>query len=633
MIHAPSSPNSSTERASVRPGGAIYLYRELWQLIVKERRRFLGAIALLVGAQLVLLGVPYASGHAINALQLQGPQGLREAGFWLLVMLGITAGSWLMHGPGRLLERSVALAARKRMAANLLERLLQVPLSWHESHPSGATAHRAQQSTIAMTTFAQSQYIYLNSAVRLVGPMLALWLLAPLVGVAALLGFAVISTSVLCFDRAMLRLAHAENAAERQYAATLTETLRNVTTVYALRQGGTVGALLERRLLAVFAPLKRAISLNEAKWCTVDLATKVLACGLVALFVFRGAHSTPAAHHALLLGNLYMVWAYAQQSGDVVSAIASHFQAFARLNADYASADEIRTAGREPTAPVSGPAAQSPAPAVRPEPRRKTRKWHRLELRDLTFHHEASRTPVLDRCSLTLRRGRRYALVGASGSGKSSLLRALAGLHVCERLVLEPDRGPAVRAPFEAARLLRGMATLIPQDAEVFAGTLAENLGMCATVRGTAPDAGRYEHALELAQVSDFLEPSPAGLAAPLAERAANWSGGQRSRVALARGILAAEESALVLLDEPTASLDPATEARVYDALFATFADACIISSVHRMNLLERFDEVLVMQNGRLIAQGPPQLTVPDCVELQRLRGAQQLVEVATAHA
>jgi ABC-type transport system involved in cytochrome bd biosynthesis fused ATPase/permease subunit len=76
--------------------------------------------------------------------------------------------------------------------------------------------------------------------------------------------------------------------------------------------------------------------------------------------------------------------------------------------------------------------------------------------------------------------------------------------------------------------------------------------------------------------------------------------------VALARGVLAAAGSNLVLLDEPTASLDPNTEARVYRQLFAAFGDACVISSVHRLNLLERFDEVLVMHEGRLAAQGTP---------------------------
>src|SRR5262249_27770137 len=104
-----------------------------------------------------------------------------------------------------------------------------------------------------------------------------------------------------------------------------------------------------------------------------------------------------------------------------------------------------------------------------------------------------------------------------------------------------------------------------------------------------------------------------------VAERAANWSGGQRGRVALARGVLAAAGSRLVLLDEPTASLDLNSEQRVYQRLFAHFRDACLISSVHRLHLLERFDEVLVMHAGRLVAQGPASLlalTSPDFRQL-----------------
>jgi ABC-type multidrug transport system fused ATPase/permease subunit len=200
--------------------GLAHLYRELWRSIVDQRRTFIGAVMLLVAAQLTLLAIPYASAHAINALQLEGRAGLREAGLWLLAVLAITAGSWLMHGPGRILERTVALTIRRRTSATLVERLLQVPLDWHQAHHSGATAHRVQQSTRALAGFAESQFIYLNSAVRLAGPLAALWLIAPAVGCAALAGFAVISASVISFDRAMLRLARAENAAERTNTGT-----------------------------------------------------------------------------------------------------------------------------------------------------------------------------------------------------------------------------------------------------------------------------------------------------------------------------------------------------------------------------------------------------------------------------
>lgn len=163
---------------------------------------------------------------------------------------------------------------------------------------------------------------------------------------------------------------------------------------------------------------------------------------------------------------------------------------------------------------------------------------------------------------------------------------------------------------------------MIPQDAEVYEGTLAENLGLCESVTGSPPPA-TYSRALQTACATDFVEPTPIGLEVGIAERAANWSGGQRSRVALARGIFAASGSALVLMDEPTASLDPATESRVYTNLFATFADACVVSSIHRLSLLGRFDEVLVMRGGRIVSQGPPDELALSCPEFQRLTSLQ----------
>jgi ABC-type multidrug transport system fused ATPase/permease subunit len=606
----------SSEARVLKPGAVIKLYRDLWLQLKGERRTFVGAVVLLVSAQVALLAIPYISGRAINTLQLHGTGGFHSAGLWLSLGLLIACGSWLLHGPGRILERRAAIMIRERMSELLVERLFALPLSWHDEHHSGATAHRVQQSSQALAAFAQSQYIYLNSAVRLFGPLIALGCVQPLVGLAAVTGFALIITSVFGFDRAMLRLANQENDAERRYAATLIDTLGNTGSVYALRQARAVAARLHRRLLAVFVPLRRAIVLNELKWLTVDLSTRVLNCGLVALFVWLATRTNPAtAGKTLLLGSLYMVWEYAQQAAAVIASIASHFQTFARQHADYSSADLIRQSAPQPV-PASTPPFMP---------------WRRMTIRDLTFHHSCRHTQhggALERLSFSLERGKRYALIGASGAGKSTLMRVLAGLYPAERIALTLDDGPTRVSTAEAAQLLRTRATLIPQDAEVYEGTLGENLALCESVQGPpAPDA--FAGALEAACATDFIRSTAEGLDIPVNERAANWSGGQRSRIALSRGILAACGSDIVLLDEPTASLDAAVEARVYTNLFAAFADACVISSVHRLSLLGRFDQILVMQEGRLVAQGSPDELALTCPEFQRLTSLQPHATVA----
>ena len=620
-----------SEARVLRPGAVVNLYRDLWLQLKGERRVFVGAVVLLVSAQVVLLAIPFISGRALNALQLHGTGGLRSAGLWLSLVLVVACGSWLLHGPGRILERRAAIMIRERMSALLVNRLFELPLSWHDEHHSGATAHRVQQSSQALAAFAQSQYIYLNSAVRLLGPLIALTFVQPIVGLAAVAGFALIISSVFGFDRAMLRLANQENDAERRYAATLIDSLGNTGTVYALRQARRVAARLQHRLLAVFVPLRRAIVLNELKWLTVDLSTRVLNCCLVALFVWLATRAVAVAApgKTLLLGSLYMVWEYAQQAAGVIASIASHFQTFARQHADYASADVIRNS-------VPLPAPAPTAASISADSR-----WRRMTVRDLTFHHSSRRTEHvndgaeardgtpgshratgLEHVSFTLERGRRYALIGASGSGKSTLLRVLAGLYPAERVALTLDDGPTRVSPAETAQWLRTGATLIPQDAEVYEGTLAENLALCESVQGP-PAASTFAAALEASCATDFVHPTPAGLEVPVNERAANWSGGQRGRIALARGMLAACGSDIVLLDEPTASLDPATEARVYRNLFAAFDDACLISSVHRLSLLGRFDQVLVMQEGRLLAQGSADELALTCPEFQRLTSLQ----------
>lgn len=562
-----------------RPVSLPALYRALWRHAAGARHLILWGFVLLLASQLFKLAVPWLAGNAINAIQDGGLDALPGAGRWLALVFAAIAASWLLHGPGRILERNVALKVRERLSALLVGRLVAAPLAWHERHHSGETTHRVQQSTHALYDFAQSQFIYLQNTVRLVGPIIALWLISPLVGVVAVTGYGLIGLLITRFDRRMMQLAVDENRAERRYSATLVDVLGNVFSVLALRRGEGVARLIAARLADAFGPLKRSIVLNEAKWCSVDLLASLLWCVLVAVYAAEagGAFGGVAAG-GVALGKVFMVYEYAQQAGGVITAIAAHFQSLSRQRADYAAARPLLEAPQTAAAaPVAG-------------------DWARLTLDALRFAHAEARSGAalaVDR--LELRRGRRYALVGPSGAGKTTLLRLLAGLD-------RPDAGRVLlddAAARDPAESLRALATLIPQQAEMFDGSLAENLAL-----GAEPDAVRIDAALQAAGADALVADLPEGLATRVSEGGANWSGGQRQRLALARGVLAAEGSGLVLLDEPTSSLDPESESRVYQRLFAHFADAALVSSVHRLHLLDRFDEIVLMRAGRIEAVG-----------------------------
>jgi ATP-binding cassette, subfamily B, bacterial len=550
------------------------LYRALWRFAAGKRHLLFVSTTLLTLAEVSRLAIPWFAGQAINTIQQEGANGFGRAGALMLGVFGVSLAAWALHGPGRFVERSIAVRVRETLSDALFRRLVALPLAWHEGNHSGETLHRVDRTTQALTSFAQNQFVYLQNVVSLVGPVVALTLLSWQTGLAATAGYALIGLVILRYDAAMMRLADEENRGERRYSAALVDFLGNVGTVLSLRLQQAAATLLGKRLVAVFEPLKRAIVVNEAKWASVDLANVALWCALVALYAYLSQRGTDN----VLLGNVFMVYQYTQQAGGVIVSIAANYQQFARYQVDFASARPIWEA--TPPAPRT---ASIPA-------------WTSIAVRDLEYVHARSRgsAPALASVDVDLRRGERIALVGPSGAGKSTLMRALAGLYAPDRVRYEVDGAP--RADLAD---LGAIATLIPQEAEVFEGTLRENLAF-----GEPVDDAVLERVIAVAGLGPLVASLPHGLDTTIAERGANFSGGQRQRIALARGLLAARGSSLVLLDEPTASLDPVSEGEVYAALARDRADACIVSSIHRLHLLPRFDRVILMADGAVSDAG-----------------------------
>lgn len=580
--------------AAGAPGNAIReLYGALWHYAAGARRQFIGATALLTSSQLLRLTMPWLAGQAINALQAGS---LSASARWIAALAGIYVMSWAVHGPGRILERNVGVRVRESLADDLYGRIASAPLVWHDGHHSGELQHRVHQASKALSDFAQNQFIYLTNIVNFIGPLVALTLLARSAGGLAIAGYVLIGFIVVKFDRALMRLARIENDADRRYVSALLDFLGNASTVIGLRLQSASRRLLRRRMEAVSLPLKRTVVLNEGKWFAVDMMGMALTWGLVVLYVWQAQ----APGQAVMLGSVFMIYQYAQQAAGVVSSMAANFQFFARMHTDYGSAAPIWAA------PIG--AAQKPIDAGA--------DWSELSIAGLAWHYaprgdapaDDSVPSGLNDVALNLRRGQRIALVGPSGGGKSTLLRLLAGLYAPGAGTLSIDGRP-VDWP-----RLRQLATLIPQETEVFEASLRENL----TFGEPAEDAA-LQAALHTSAFDEVLAATRGDLDTMISERGFNLSGGQRQRLCLARGVLAAHGSSLLLLDEPTSALDAGTESRVLHRIAAAFPHACVIASIHRLSLLDRFDTVVLMEAGRVLDAGPRDAVLARQPLLQRM--------------
>ena len=565
-------------RDALSSGSLRQLYATLWRHAEGRRPHVVVFVVLLVVAQLVRLTIPWFFGEAVNALQAHGMQGLTQARNDLLLMVAAVAVAWTMHGPARILERFTALLVRERFADALHAKALALPVRWHEEHHSGDTLHRMTRATASLASFAQSQFIYLQNTISVVGPIAALFLISRPTGAAAMAGYAAIGWFVVRIDAFMVLLVREENRAERRYNSALVECLGNIGTVLTLRLQDPMRKLLRSRLLAVFAPLRRNIVFNELKWGGIDLCNSAMRTGLVALYAWLDYRQRGTIN----VGTAVVVHQYSQQVGNVVAAMAMHWNDLVRQKTEVADVDPI----------FSSPARGADAAAV-------PRDWRGIHVGGVRFVHPAAMngTPALDDVSLELRRGQRIALIGESGAGKSSLLRALSGLVEPERVSIAVDG-----APQPHLKHLGGIALLLPQDPAVFESSVRENVTM-----GLPYGEAEIEHACDLAGFTPVIAQLPHGLDTLISERGLNLSGGQKQRLALARGLLAARNAGLVLLDEATSSVDAATEQEIYDRVMTAFAGACIVSSVHRLHLLRRFDTVLVMEQGRIVDRGTPE--------------------------
>lgn len=244
--------------------------------------------------------------------------------------------------------------------------------------------------------------------------------------------------------------------------------------------------------------------------------------------------------------------------------------------------------------PATGPPAADP-PAAEPLHHRRAVT---VAFDDVSFSYPGAEEPVLAGISFTADAGSTVAILGSTGSGKSTLLNLFPRfLDLTEGRI---SLGGVGTADLPLADLRRAMS-IVPQHSHLFSGTIAQNLRVAAP--GASDD--QLWAALETAQAMRFMRDLPLGLATPLGQGGTNFSGGQRQRLCIARALL--REAPLYLFDDSFSALDYETDTRLRAALDIELADATVVVVAERISTVESADLILVLDGGRLVAQGTHQ--------------------------
>ncbi|MFQ1004176.1 ABC transporter ATP-binding protein [Modestobacter sp. SSW1-42] len=576
--------------------------RELLPLLRPHRRALAGAAALSLVSAAAALAQPALVGRVISAV---GSDAAVLPGVLALVVVLVLA-SVLGAGQQFLLQRTaegVVLSTRRL----LTDRLLRLPVAEYDRRRTGDLMSRVGSDTTLLRATVTSGVVELAGSVVVgVGALIAMavvdvWLLLVTV-LAVSVG---VTTAVLASRRvrelsrqAQEQVGEMSSAVERALSAVRTirasgATDREVATVGTSAARAYTAGVQVARLQALVSPAA-GIAVQGAFLAVLGLGGYRVATGSIAV--------------ADLVAFILYLFLLIRPLGEVISSytqLQTGLGALARVQEVLAldpEHDEVpERPGRSPVL-LRVPSAADPVPL--------------LELDRVGFGYPDG-TPVLHDVSFAVPAGSRVALVGPSGAGKSTVLALVEGFY--------PLTAGAVRwAGTDTRELpraaLRARMGYVEQEAPVLAGTVRQNLQLAT------PDATDEQLWAALADVglTGVVERSPLGLDVPVGDDGVLLSGGERQRLAIARSLLS--RPALLLLDEPTASLDARNEGLLRDTLAAAAADRALLVVAHRLSTVLDSDRIVALDAGRVVASGTHDELVDTSPLYRELATAQLLV-------
>lgn len=471
----------------------------------------------------------------------------------------------------------VGATALQKIRAVMFNKMLLLPAQYQQSHPSAFATNRFLLDADSAINSAINVFITLiRDALIVLGLVCVLLYLNWQLALVVLLVFPLLSL-LTRYYRNKLRLLNRDSQTHlKHFANVINETYdgHKVVKLYGGQEHARQRFGEENQLLLKFS--KKLAQANTAKSPISELIASIALALVIFFALWQSQHgiTTVGGFMAFIVAMLQMITPLKNLSGLSIP-----------MQRMFISADLVYEFMDEPSEP-SGAGASI-------ERVRGDIRFEHINLR----YDNASRNALAD-FNLTINAGEKLALVGRSGSGKSSLINLLPRF-------IEPNSGTIVidGRPIETIELdsLRAQMALVSQDVFLFNDTLYNNV---AYGKVNADEAA-VEAALKAANLWDFVQSQPQGWGTPIGNNGNQLSGGQRQRLSIARAIL--KDAPILILDEATSALDNESERAVQKALDNLMQGRTSIIIAHRLSTVQQADRIVVMDEGRIVEQGTHQ--------------------------
>jgi ATP-binding cassette, subfamily B, bacterial len=552
------------ERASA---GSVL--RHSLAIVRPMRRRYYAAGAAVILSTLITLAGPALVRYAVDAgIKKHSDHALNVAAVIFLVLAFIkpfvvrAQTLWAATAGERFLG-ALRTAAFDKLAA--------LPLGFFEQERAGVLVSRLTSDVQSLTEFVREALLeVVGSALQIVLTVTALVILSPTLAAVSLIALPILIASSWSFHHSAGRVYHAIRDRVAETLTAVQEGLAGVRVVQAFRR--------ERRTLDRYTPRSQAqvTAWRRASFVNIRLFAMLPLAQAAALITVLLVAASMYHHGSVSVGTITAFVLYLIQLFDPIGRFTEWLGDFRQ---GLAALAKIVGLLETPNAIVERPRAVAlPADGV-------------LVLRNVTFGYSGAR-PVVRDVSLELVAGEHVALVGATGAGKSTLAKLLTRQY-------DPQHGSisfgGVDLRDATLESLHARIVMLPQEGHLFTGTIADN------IRLAHPDSSDadVENALRRIGAWDRFSSLPEGIATDVQTRGLRLSAGERQLVGIARIALA--NPAVIVLDEATSSLDPATEVAVERALAAVAEGRTVVTIAHRLSTAERADRVVVMEHGRVV--------------------------------